>query len=44
MGRNWIVIVCPARPAHKAVVFQPDAGVYLAVELDDVTRCPKAFS
>jgi hypothetical protein len=37
------VVVHPARPALKAVVFQPNIGICLAVVFDDVIWCLETF-
>jgi hypothetical protein len=37
------VIICPARPACKAIVFQPNIGIRLTGVLDDIIRCSEAL-
>jgi hypothetical protein len=37
------IVACPAHPAHKAVVLQPNTGVCFVVILDDVAWCLKTL-
>jgi hypothetical protein len=37
------VIICPACPAHEAIVLQANARIGFAIIFDDIIWCPKMF-